>query len=309
MKNPLKTFIAPYDFAEGLPASLTFADLDFFHPVVKVGIAVYISIAKLQTRQTKTPNFPMETGTGKVNVYTVQPEDAETRPAILYCHGGGFMFPLQPCMINNSKLFVEQTGCRVFLPDYRYAPKDPFPTPFEDCYQTYLYLLDHASELHIDPDNILIYGDSAGGALAAAVCQKARDEGVKAPIAQMLIYPVTDCAQDTKSLDEFAYGSWSRTSNKHMWKMYLANGDGGHLAYAAPNRASDFSGLPKAYVEPAGMDALRDEGIDYAEKMKAAGVDVTLRIVDGAYHGFDQRLDLSFTQNIMAERIAWMKAL
>ena len=308
MKNPLKTFIVPYDnVAEELPASLTFADLNFANPVIGLGIKAYQSLAHLQTVQTKTPKFSLNVGDADIDVYTVQPEDEEVRPAILYCHGGGFMFPLQTCMINNSKLFAERLGVRVFLPDFRYAPKDPYPVPFEDCYKTYLYMLENAEELHIDPERILVYGDSAGGAQAAGLCLKARDEEVKAPIAQMLIYPVTDNSQTSASLGKYAYGSWSKTANKHMWDFYLKNGDFGHLEYAAPLQAKDFSNLPQAFVEPSEVDALRDEGIAYAEKMQAAGVPVELRVIQGAYHGFDQRLDNPLTQRVMDVRIDWIK--
>lgn len=307
--KPLTQFISPYDYSEDLPTTVTFADLNFSDPVVKQGIKVYIELTKMQTKQTNTPKFSMNVNGGAIDVYTVQPDDTKTRPAILYCHGGGFMFPLQPMMITNSKVYSEETGARVFLPDYRYAPDYPFPTPFEDCYETYLYMLNHADELHIDPNKIIIYGDSAGGALAAAVCQKARDEGVQPPAAQMLIYPVTDNAQNTKSLDEYAYGSWSKTANEQMWNIYLANGDNGELQYAAPNQAKDFSNLPQAYVEPAGMDSLRDEGIAYADNMKAAGVDVTMKVTEGAYHGFDSNTDSALTQQIMENRVQYMKTV
>lgn len=302
----IPTFISPYHFSDELPPTVTFGDLNFSDPVVRQGIRIYIDVTKQQTRETNTPSFKMDTGDSAIDVYTIQSDDTQTRPAILYCHGGGFMFPVQPSQINNSKLFVEKTGARVFLPEYRYAPEYPFPTPFEDCYKTYLYMLNHAEELHIDPKKIIVYGDSAGGALAAAVCQKARDEGVQAPAAQMLIYPVTDNSQTTKSLDEYAYGSWSKTSNRQMWDLYLKNGDYGELQYAAPLQAKNFANLPKAYVEPAEMDALRDEGIAYAEKMKDAGNDVTLNVIPGAYHGFDGQTSSPLTQRTFETRTRYM---
>lgn len=305
----IPTFISPYHYSKELPPTLTFGDLNFSNPAVERATQVYLAATKQLTRQTNTPSFKMDTGDGSIDVYTIQPDDTQTRPAILYCHGGGFMFPVQANQIAFSKIFVEKTGARVFLPDYRCAPEYPFPTPFEDCYETYLYMLNHADELHIDPKKIIVYGDSAGGSLAAAVCQKARDEHVQAPAAQMLIYPVTDNSQTTKSLDEYAYGAWSKTSNRQMWEIYLKNGDYGELQYAAPLQAKDFSNLPKAYVEPSEIDALRDEGIAYADKLKSAGNDVTVNIIKGAYHGFDGQLFSPLTRRVFETRTQFMNAV
>lgn len=307
--SKIPTFISPYHYSKELPPTLTFGDLNFSNPAVERATQVYLATTKQLTRQTNTPSFKMDTGDGSIDVYTIQPDDTQTRPAILYCHGGGFMFPVQANQIAFSKIFVEKTGARVFLPDYRCAPEYPFPTPFEDCYKTYLYMLNHADELHIDPKKIIVYGDSAGGSLAAAVCQKARDEHVQAPAAQMLIYPVTDNSQTTKSLDEYAYGAWSKTSNRQMWEIYLKNGDNGQLQYAAPLQAKDFSNLPKAYVEPSEMDALRDEGIAYADKLKSAGNDVTVNIIKGAYHGFDAQLFSPLTKRVFEIRTQFMNAV
>lgn len=307
--KPLTQFISPYDYSHELPITMTFADLNFSDPVVKQALKVSNDVTKLTTAQSGRSKFSMNVDGATIDIYTVQPDDEKTRPAILYCHGGGFMFPLTSDHLERAQTFMEKTGARVFLPEYRCAPDDPFPTPFEDCYKTYLYMLNHAEELHIDPNKIIAYGDSAGGDLAAAVCQKARDEKIQAPAAQMLIYPVTDNAQNTKSLDEYAYGSWSKSANEQMWDIYLKNGDYGKLQYAAPNQAKDFSNLPQAYVEPCEMDALRDEGIAYANNMKAAGVPVTLNIVPGAYHGYDGQVSSPLTKREMEVRINYMNTV
>jgi len=159
----------------------------------------------------------------------------------------------------------------------------------------------------IDPERIVLMGDSTGGALAAAVCQKARDEGLPMPILQMLFYPVTDNAMTHKSMDEYAMGSWSKTANRHMWNMYLKNGDHGQLRYAAPLQSDNFADLPDSYVEVCEMDCLRDEGIAYAEKMKEEGVTVELHQVERAYHGYDGHFESPLTRRELAHRVAFMR--
>ncbi len=276
-------YISPYPFSKELPKTLTFADLNFTHPLIRPFVKAYIGVTKLSVKAMRAPKFRI----GPINCYKVEPSGKETLPAILYLHGGGFMFPLQPMMFWNARYYAQRCRCRVFLPEYRYAPKFPFPVPFEDCVNTYRYIYENADRLHVDCDRIILYGDSAGGALAAAVCQKLRDDGLPLPAAQMLMYPVTDNDPGYQSLDAYALGTWSKDSNRQMWEIYLKNGDCGMLSYAAPMQASSLRGLPQSYVEIAEMDCLADQGIAYAERLKNDGVTTTVRIVKGAYHGYD----------------------
>ncbi len=292
-----------YNYSPELPKTLTFGNLNFESPLIWPGLLAYRALAHAGMKKMKAPHFSM----GAFDCYCVEPENRDVLPAILYLHGGGFLFPLQSMMIQNSRYYAERLNCRVFLPEYRITPEHPFPTPFEDCLASYGYLLEQSGELQIDPNRIILMGDSAGGALAAAVCQKARDKGLPMPILQMLFYPVTDNAMTHKSMDEYAMGSWSKTANRHMWNMYLKKGDHGQLRFAAPLQSDNFADLPDSYVEVCEMDCLRDEGIAYAEKMKEAGVMVELHQVDRAYHGYDGHFESPLTQRELARRVAFMR--
>ncbi len=159
-------------------------------------------------------------------------------------------------------------------PDYRLAPENPFPAALDDCMATLKWMGKHADELGIDPDRIAVYGVSAGGGLAAAVAQRAFDEGI--PLrAQALVYPMID---DRTALRDDLAGrgelTWSPKSNRFAWTAYLGREPRMSDApeYAAPARRTDVAGLPPAWIGVGDLDLFYDEDVAYAEKLTAAGV-------------------------------------
>lgn len=209
-------------------------------------------------------------------------------PCMIYYHGGGFMMPLQGMMLRNAAYYAIHTGCRVFLPEYRYAPKADCRTVIEDCFSIVEHIREHARDYGIDPEKLILYGDSAGAALAAGVTHLMRDRALPKAAGQMLIYPVTDCWSDRHaSVETYRYAAWPKASNDYMWKLYLRGADAETKKLAAPLNMEDFTGLPPAYVEPQEIDILRDEGIAYAEKLKEQGSLMECNVVEGSYHGFD----------------------
>lgn len=290
-----------YAYAPELPTPASIGDINMSNPLVRlvVKVAAHVSAKQIQKMGYKK----LDAG---VPTLVVEPDTTETLPAIVYCHGGGFMYPLQPMMVNLARYYSEQLHCRVFLPDYRIAPRYPFPVPFEDCLKSYRYLESHADELKIDPNRMILLGDSAGGCLAAAVCQKLRDEGKQLPICQVLLYPVTDNEQTYASIDQYANAVWSKSANRQMWAMYLKNGDHGLLSYVAPMHG-DCRNLPRTYVEVCECDTLRDEGIAYYEKMRESGVRCELHAVKGAYHGYDSDVENPFVQKMLEQRVRFIR--
>lgn len=91
-------------------------------------------------------------------------------PAMIYYHGGGFMFPIQKAMMNNSSLYAKNTGVKVFLPEYRLSLDSPCNTTLEDCYSMLKFVFEHAKELNVDPERVFLYGDSAGGLSCRRCC-------------------------------------------------------------------------------------------------------------------------------------------
>ena len=228
------------------------------------------------------------TSTVRVRLY-VPRERLEPAAAVIYFHGGAFV--LGDLEIEHPRCLemAKETKAVVMAADYRLAPEYPFPAAITDCYAVYLWAIAEADELGIDVSRIAVAGSSAGGALAAAVALMSRDCGVRVPTFQLLLYPVIDDRMITPSMIHFVdIQGWNRRNSEYMWTYYLGERIGKDVSpYAAPARACDLRGLPPAYVMTADYDALRDEGINYAQSLLQAGVTVELHHYPKTFHAFD----------------------
>ncbi|MAE93455.1 MAG: esterase [Deltaproteobacteria bacterium] len=249
----------------------------------------------------------------EIPVFEIAPTDLTgTAPALVDYHGGGFFFSYAAGHLSTAERYALEGRCRVFFPDYRLSIGHPFPAPFDDCYATLSWVHAQAAELGVDPQRVALLGDSAGGALAAGVAQKAVDRGENPICAQILIYPVTDHETKTESARRFTDTPfWKTASNLSMWKVYLRASEhaksGGQAPvppYAAPLHRESFAGLPPAWVEVAEFDPLRDEGRQYAEAVEAAGVPVAVREAKGAIHGYDLVEESPTAEAMFKERMA-----
>ncbi|MGF1426888.1 alpha/beta hydrolase [Kitasatospora sp. LaBMicrA B282] len=209
------------------------------------------------------------------------------QPVLLYLFGGGWTLGGLDTGDAICRALTNAAGCTTVSVGYRLAPEHPFPAALEDCWSTARWLAEHAAELGGDPHRLAIGGDSAGGNLAAATTLLARERSGPAFRHQLLVYPNTDQFADTPSRREntdpllFNHRSvdWYRSH-------YLADPAHGHDPLASPLRAADLSGLPPATVITAEYDPLRDEGEQYAERLRAAGVPVEATRYAGMVHGF-----------------------
>jgi acetyl esterase/lipase len=214
--------------------------------------------------------------------------------ALVHFHGGAFVVGDLELSEPAASRYADKLGITVVDVDYRLAPEHPFPAGLDDSYAALCWVADHSDDLGIDPSRVAVGGHSAGGGLAAAVALAARDRGAPQVAFQLLLYPVLDDRLTTWSVREMVdTPMWDAPSTVHMWRHYLGDraGTDGVSPYAAPARAADLEGglrgLPPAYVLACGLDPLRDEDIDYAQRLMAAGVSVELHVVPGAFHGFD----------------------
>ncbi|MBQ2961215.1 MAG: alpha/beta hydrolase [Oscillospiraceae bacterium] len=238
--------------------------------------------------------------------YVIEPKDCGNKPlpCLVFFHGGGFMLRASGAHYQLAKEYAAKTPCRVIYPDYRLAPKHPFPAPVEDCYASYHWAIEHADKLHIDTERIAIGGDSAGGNLAAAVTLMARDRGLILPKLAMLIYPVADRRMLTQSMQDFTDTPvWNAELSKVMWKAYLGDQKPEHIEYASPLEAASFAAFPESYIEVSEFDCLRDEGIALHERLLAEGIQSQLHRIDFACHGFETAVDSSITRSAMERRI------
>lgn len=241
----------------------------------------------------------------EIPTLVIRPKHAEgTLPCLYDIHGGGFIFCAAPYHFTLAKRYAVETGCTVIFPDYRLAPKHPYPAAAEDCFCVYRWILDQAKALQIDADRMIIGGDSAGGDLAAAVTLMARDRGLKLPIFQMLIYPVTDRRMQTESSKRFRDTPvWNTAASEKMWAFYLPKVPNEHVEYASPLEAPSLAGLPAAYIELAEFDSLRDEGLQYGKRLEQAGVPVEYHETFGTPHGFEFVSGAPITKEAVAHRI------
>lgn len=218
-----------------------------------------------------------------------RPDRPKGSPALLWIHGGGYVVGTAALATPQCRRFAHDLNALVVSVDYRLAPEHPFPAPLDDCFAALSWLRAHADALGVDPDRIAIGGDSAGGGLAACLAQRAYDAGV--PIAfQLLIYPMLDdrtCLRPpTPGVGELI---WTPASNEFGWASYLghAPGEAGVPPYAAAARRVDLTGLAPAWIGVGTPDLFHTEDVAYAERLRDAGVPVTLEVVDGLYHGAD----------------------
>lgn len=246
---------------------------------------------------------------GKIEVFVFEPYDiADNAPCLVYYHGGGFFFEGAEYHYRLAKEYALKTPCKVVFVQYRLAPKNPYPVPVEDSYAALRWTFRNAEKLKINRTKIAVGGDSAGGTLAAAVCQMARDRGTDMPCSQLLVYPATDRRMQTESNQKYTdTPMWNSKLSKKMWPGYLTDSSIPDIAYASPMEAKTFEQLPDAYAETAEFDCLHDEGIAYADALRKAGVSVTLNEMKGTMHGFDIVLKAQTTKAAVAARIRYMQ--
>jgi len=243
----------------------------------------------------------------RLRLYT--PADREgPSPACVFFHGGAFIIGDPEAEERRCLAYAADAGCVVVSADYRLAPEHRFPAGFDDAYAALVWTAGHVDELGVDPARIAVGGNSAGGALAAAVAQAVRDRRGPPVDRQLLIYPVLDDRMTTPSMQAFtATPIWTSSASAQMWRVYLGDEPAAVSPYAAPARADDLHGLPRAYVLTCQLDPLRDEGLDYARRLMLAGVDTELHHFAGAIHGFDSLAPrATVTARAFADQVAFL---
>lgn len=217
----------------------------------------------------------------------------ENLPIVVYFHGGGWVIGSVDSHDGYCRALANAAKAIVVSVDYRLAPEHRFPAAAEDAYETAYWVGQNTKALGGRSGPIIVAGDSAGGNLAAALAQMARDRGGPSIASQILIYPVVDSDFETGSYREFAEDYFlTREAMMWFWDHYCPETSHREHAYASPLRADDLSDLPPAVVITAEYDPLRDEAELYAGKLQEAGVNTQLSRYDGMLHGFTRRLTL-----------------
>lgn len=214
-------------------------------------------------------------------------DPASKLPVYLYFHGGGWAVGDLDTHDVTCRQLANDARCAVVAVDYRLAPEHVFPAAADDAYAALTWLAAHGGELGADATRIAIGGDSAGGNLAAVSTIAARERGGPALRLQILVYPVVDVQCDQPSYAARGSGyTLTADGMRHFRSMYVPDPKDWNDWRVAPLRAPSLRGLPPALVITAGHDPLCDEGIAYAERLRAEGVPVEHRHYDGQMHGF-----------------------
>ena len=255
----------------------------------KVAVAMVAAMAGPSIEIGSVENWTIPGPRGEIPLRIYTPEGEGRKGVLVYFHGSGFVLYNLDSHDAECRALAQRAGVIVVSVDYRLAPEHKFPAGPEDSYAATCWVSEHATELGADPARIAVGGDSAGGCLAAVVCHMARDRGGPELRFQLLLYPVTDCRAGHPSMQENAEG-YLLTRAQMLWFIdhYLRSPEDANDPLCSPLLAKSFEGLPPALVVTAEFDPLRDEGESYAEKLRGAGVPVTLHRYDGMIHGFFQ---------------------
>lgn len=225
---------------------------------------------------------------------------ASPAPTIVFFHGGGFVAGDLDTHERQARWLAVDIGAVVISVHYRRPPEARFPAAFDDAFAVTRWASDNIADLGGLPGALGVAGDSAGGNLAASVAIACRDAGV-ALAAQLLVYPVTDCAGlflDRQFNDSYP----SREQNREgyfltlavmQWfcKHYFEAASQGLDPRGSPMRCADLAGLAPAVVCTAQFDPLRDEGMAYAERLRKAAVPVLEHVGAGLIHGYFGMVD------------------
>lgn len=216
------------------------------------------------------------------------PADGSPAPLVVFFHGGGWVFGDLETHDSACRLICRDAGVHVLAVDYRRAPEHRAPAAVDDAYAAYRWAREHAVDLGADPRRVAVAGDSAGGNLAAVVSRLARDAGDPLPALQWLIYPVTDLRGQTRSRSLLGDGFLLTKHDINFFQSCYLDGSGLDVSdpLVSPLLADDLSGLPPALVVTAGFDPLRDEGQQYAARLREAGVTVDHRLMPSMIHAF-----------------------
>jgi acetyl esterase len=227
--------------------------------------------------------------------------------AVILLHGGGFVVRSVESERARAVEVVRELDAVVLAIDYRLAPEHPYPAALDDAWSALEYLHDRADELQVDRSRIAVVGESAGGALAAGLAIRARDEGGPALCMQALLIPVLDDRLETGSMRRFGdTPMWTRSMAESSWGHYLGSSST-VPSTAAPARVVDLSGLPPTYITCMEFDPLRDEALAYAQRLLDHGVSVELHCYAGGFHGATSIPVTSFARRALDELITVLR--
>lgn len=260
---------------------------------MRVAIAVFQTLRihkRMTARKVRIPS-----GGRDMEILILSPaSDApqEGRTGVMWIHGGGYITGMPEMAYISRARDLVLLGAVVVSPRYALAGQAPYPAALIDCHNALMYLKQHAHELGIRSDQIMVGGESAGGGLAAAICMYEKDIGGVNIAYQMPLYPMLDNEDTVSSRDNHA-PIWNTRRNHYGWARYLGSIAPGNVPkYASPARCTDYCGLPPCYTFVSTNEPFYAETIQYIDDLRRAGVKADMDIYPGLFHAFDMLLPL-----------------
>ncbi|MFK7974069.1 MAG: alpha/beta hydrolase [Rickettsiaceae bacterium] len=250
-----------------------------------------------------------------LNILICLPTEAKgPYPVMYHIHGGGMVSGSYRSLELVCDLYrARKVQMAVVSVDYRLAPENQYPIPLEDCYYGLKWVESNASKYNLLNDKIILSGNSAGGGLAAALSLLARDRKGPKILAQMLQCPMLNDMCNTYSAKQHMLtGVWNTVSNKTGWDALLGKNRGSKdiSYYAAPCRAKELYNLPNTFIDVGSVESLRDEAIEFANKIWQSGGNAELHVWGGAFHSFDQWVPSAIVSKTANKaRIEWLKRM
>jgi acetyl esterase len=255
------------------------------------GLLAALDPGEAASREVAVPSLD---GGPDVRLSIVSPaRPAAIRPAIYFLHGGGMMMGSASQSRGQHWRLANEHDALVVSVDYRLAPETAYPGQLQDCHAGAQWLFAQAATLGVDPQRIVVMGESAGGGLAALLGLLARDRGEFQFRAQFLIYPMLDHRtggpNDPYGNATTGHMIWSRTSNQYGWMAMQGHYDLAdvHLGYFSASRAGNLCGLPPTFCCVGALDLFLDECMEFACRLSRASVPIEMHMYPGAVHGFD----------------------
>ena len=262
-----------------------------------------MEVAKVEDRL-----IPGPAGDIPVRVYT--PFGEGPFPALIWLHGGGWVIGDLAMGDGTSRRLATYVGCVVVSVDYRLAPENKFPAGVEDCYAATAWVAQNGEAIGVDGRRVAVGGVSAGGNLAAAVSLMARDRGGPPLALQLMVSATTSRSHDTKSWREKGQDYFPTSDlRNYFWNHYLRDEEDAKNPYAAPIQAKDLRGVAPALIIAAEYDPVSDDGANYAQRLKEAGVPATYTCYEGTIHQFFRMPDrIDQGKQAVAQAVEALKA-
>lgn len=252
--------------------------------------------------KTKVDIQELNVGETKIRIITPIELSNETLPLLFYIHGGGFMYESSFVQFKNEQEYALKSKCKILDIEYHLSPQYPYPYAINECFDVYKYVLGNSEQLHLDIDNVIIGGDSAGGSLANDLYLKIVSSKVKEPKGIFLIYPVVDNLQNTESMKKYIdTPGWDSKNNKIMWDYYLQGKE-----YLSPLTKLDMYDIDFMYIEVCEFDCLHDEGVNLYKGLVGKVNHLILNDTKGTFHGYDFNRYSNVVKTNMKKRIQFL---